>query len=146
MRAGQAAVLTRTRRQRPTVPRIKAARGDFEQSAHHPHRVAGLVRLHESEQRFGVAVLSFAIPKPRLLTKSPARSRAVGSHVADVSAPPLCRRQAAIATTSVPVGLLDPLADRLGRAAERSRQLMEATTLTHQLDHLTPQSQHLTVN
>ena len=84
----QAAVLTRTRRQRPTVPRIKAARGDFEQSAHHPHRVAGLVRLHESEQRFGVAVLSFAIPKPRLLTKSPARSRAVGSHVADVSAPP----------------------------------------------------------
>jgi hypothetical protein len=27
-----------------------------EQSAHHPYRKGGLVRLHESEERFGVAV------------------------------------------------------------------------------------------
>ena len=42
------------------LPRIEAALGDREHPAHDPYRVVGLVRLHESEERFGVAELSFA--------------------------------------------------------------------------------------
>jgi hypothetical protein len=49
-------------RHRPLKPGIKAALGDLQQSAHLPYRVDGLVRLHESEERFGVAVLAFANP------------------------------------------------------------------------------------
>lgn len=40
--------------------RASAALGDLEQSAHDPYRKGGLVRLFESEERFGVAVLSLA--------------------------------------------------------------------------------------
>lgn len=56
----QTDVLAATRRQRPVVPRIEAALGNLEQPAHEPHRKVGLVCLHKSEERFRVAVLSFA--------------------------------------------------------------------------------------
>lgn len=49
-----------TRRHRAMIPSIEAALGNLEQSAHNPYRVGGLIRLHESEERFGVAGFSFA--------------------------------------------------------------------------------------
>jgi hypothetical protein len=51
---------SRPRRLPPPTPSIQAALGNLEQFAHDPHRVCGLVRLHESEERFGVAGFSFA--------------------------------------------------------------------------------------
>src|SRR3990172_2721081 len=56
----QSDVHARTRRQWTLIPCIEATRGYFEQSAHDPYRMGGLVRLHESEQRFGIAGFSFA--------------------------------------------------------------------------------------
>src|SRR5208283_2561787 len=42
----------RARTHRSLAPRIKPAPRDLEQSAHHPHRMGGLVGLHEPEERF----------------------------------------------------------------------------------------------
>jgi hypothetical protein len=50
-----------TRRHPALIPGVKAALGNLQQSAHDPYRMGGLVRLHESEERFGVAGFSFAI-------------------------------------------------------------------------------------
>src|SRR5690606_19429243 len=37
---------------RSIQPRVEPAPRDIQQSAHHPHRVGGLVHLHEPEERF----------------------------------------------------------------------------------------------
>ena len=42
------------------IPRVITALGQIQQSAQNPYRVDGLVHLHEPEERFGIAVLSFA--------------------------------------------------------------------------------------
>jgi len=47
-------------RLRTAVPAAEAVLGDLEQTAHDLYRTDGLVCLRESEERFGVAVLSFA--------------------------------------------------------------------------------------
>jgi hypothetical protein len=57
---GKRDVLSSTLRQRTIVPRIEAALRHPEHSAHRGHVVMGLVRLHESEERFGVATFSLA--------------------------------------------------------------------------------------
>src|SRR5688500_12588030 len=49
-----------SRRHRPIPPGVKSTHRHSEQPAHLPYRKGGLVRLHESEERFGVAVLAFA--------------------------------------------------------------------------------------
>ena len=69
--AREADVRTRPCRQRTTVPGIEAALGHLEQTAHDPYRMGGLVRLHESEERFAGS----GSPHPAALTPG-ARSSA----------------------------------------------------------------------
>src|SRR5580693_2379836 len=57
---GQSDIHSGTLTERPSIPRVIPTTGDLKQSAHDPYRVDGLVHLHEPEERFGVAVLSFA--------------------------------------------------------------------------------------
>jgi hypothetical protein len=47
-------------RYRTLLPSIEAARGHFKQPPHDLYRVGGRVRLHESEERFGIAGFSAA--------------------------------------------------------------------------------------
>src|SRR5271165_2121944 len=49
-----------TRRGRTLAPCIVAARGDFEYAAEHRDRVRGLIRFHESEDLFGIVLVSRA--------------------------------------------------------------------------------------
>src|SRR5439155_24842755 len=94
-------------RHRALVPSIEAARGHFKQSAHNPYRVGGLVRLHESEERFGVAGFSVAnqaaafarISRSSLSLRFSRRSRVSSSRSAVVSPPsPLPRSRASCLT------------------------------------------------
>jgi len=48
------------RRHRSSIPGVKTALGNPQQSAHFPYRTVGLVCLHEPEERFDVAGISFA--------------------------------------------------------------------------------------
>src|ERR1019366_4265993 len=45
---------------RAFIPGVVAALGNVKQPAHCPYRKGGLVHSHEPEERFGVALLSFA--------------------------------------------------------------------------------------
>src|SRR6266478_3488725 len=56
----QCNVLKRTVRERALIPRIKTARRDPEQPAHHPYRIGGLVRFHESVEGFVFGATSWA--------------------------------------------------------------------------------------
>ena len=58
----------------------------LQQPAHRAHRVGGLVRLHEPEERFEVDRSPWRT-RPRLLTGSPAPPSAAGSRGAAASAP-----------------------------------------------------------
>src|SRR6516162_9205488 len=56
----QGDILDRSPAQRPFIPSIKTARRDFEQPAHDPYRIGGLVRLHESVEFFVLGAVSWA--------------------------------------------------------------------------------------
>src|SRR5207244_2401561 len=102
---------------RALLPSIEAARGHFKQPAHDPYRVGGLVRLHESEERFGVAGFSVAnqaaafarISRSSLSLRFSRRSRVSSSRSAVVSPPsPLPRSRASCLTHSEIVHAVGP--------------------------------------
>src|SRR5207302_11012139 len=104
-------------RHRALLPSIEAARGHFKQSAHNPYRVGGLVRLHESEERFGVAGFSVAnqaaafarISRSSLSLRFSRRSRVSSSRSALVKPPsPLPRSRASCLTHSEIVQAVGP--------------------------------------
>ena len=70
-------------------PCIEAALGDREQPAHDTYRIVGLVCLQGSQERFGVAVLSFA-NQAAAFDKISRSILSCGSHAADAS--PASRR------------------------------------------------------
>ena len=75
-----------TGRHRPLDPSVDAALGNLEQSAHFLDRMGGLVCLHESEKRFGVAGFSFA-NQAAAFERISRSSRSFGSHAVARSAP-----------------------------------------------------------
>ena len=57
---GEPDVLDGPGRRRSVHPRVESAGGDTQQLAHHPNRKGGLIRFHEPEDRFVVAVVACA--------------------------------------------------------------------------------------
>src|SRR5215469_4474730 len=112
----QRPICSLARAHRPIPPGIETAPRNLKQPAHHPHRMGGLVHLHEPEERFegplSVAnqAAAFArISRSSLSLRFSRRSRLSSSRSAVVSLPsPLPRSRASCWTHSEIVQAVGP--------------------------------------
>src|SRR5918996_3269220 len=76
--------------------------------------------------------------RPRLLPRSPALAAAAYSPGA-IALTLDVHQSSVLATTRIPIGLLNPFADRLGRRLKFLGELLGRTASPNQLHHLSPE-------